>query len=254
MKNRNLLYTMITTLLITFIIASYSLAQYISNNDLVLQASGKMPYLKLESKSISEALIQTSLTTNLPKVAEDTKFIFKIKYKDSEVRNMVLEKHFNESTLLNSKTQIQLDEIFKNQGYTVSNMSDDEIIFVNNSDRYSYSANKYFLGVYNNLVTIYKTDNKGDITAHKIFNSNVYAEDGKQRQYDFETKDNGELQFIRIDDLKEKDGLVEDLIHGRKYSKESDDSQAVEVDQEYESGEFNTPEKAFDYARGLLKS
>ena len=41
--------------------------------------------------------MQTSLTTNLAKVAEDTKFIFKIKYKDKEVRNMVLEKYYNGS-------------------------------------------------------------------------------------------------------------------------------------------------------------
>ena len=77
-------------------------------------------------------------------------------------------------TVLNSKTQSELNDFFKNQGYTVSNMSDDEIIFVNNSDRYSYSANRYFLGVYDDLVTIYKTDKNGDITAQKIFNSNVY--------------------------------------------------------------------------------
>lgn len=243
---------MLTTLLIAFVISSYSLAQYITNHNLVLQSSSKMPYLKLTVKS--EDLMQASLTTSLQKVAENTKFIFKIKYKDSEVRNMVLEKHFNGSTLLNSKTQTQLDQLFKTQGYTVYSMSDHEIIFVNNSDRYSYSANRYYLGVYNNLVTIYKTDNNGDITAHKIFNSNVYAEDGKQKQYDFNSKDSGELQYIKIDDLKEKDGLAEDLIYGRKHSKDGSGTQAVEVDLEYENGEFKTPEKAFDYARGLLKS
>ena len=27
----------------------------------------------------------------------------------------------------------------------------------------------------------------------------------------------GELQYIKVDDLKEKDGLVDDLIKGRKY-------------------------------------
>ncbi|MBU3143925.1 hypothetical protein [Clostridium sp. CF012] len=250
MKNRKFLYTILATLLIIFSIASYSLTDYINNHNLVLQASGKIPFLKLITKNTSDK----SVTASLPVVAEDTKFIFKIKYKDIEVRNKVLEKHFNGSTLLNSKTQAQLDGIFKSQGYTVSNMSDHEIIFVNNSDRYSYSANRYYLGVYNNLVTIYKTDNNGDITSHKIFNSNVYAEDGKQREYNFETNDSGELQYIKIDDLKEKDGLVEDLVHGRKYTKDSDASQAVEVDEEYESGEFKTPEKAFDYARGLLKS
>ena len=122
-------------------------------------------------------------------------------------------------TILNSKTQVQLNEIFKNQGYNVSNMSNYEIIFINNSDRYSYNANRYFLGVYNNLVTIYKTDKNGDIIAHKIFNSNVYAEDGKQQKYDFKAKDSGELQYIKIDDLKEKDGLVEDLIKGKNILK-----------------------------------
>ncbi|GCD09634.1 hypothetical protein [Clostridium tagluense] len=252
MKNRKILYAMLTTLLVTFVIASYSLAQYITNHKLELQSSSKIPYLKLTAKG--EDSMQASVTSNLPKALENTKFVFKIKYKDCEVRNMVLEKHFNGSTLLNSKTQAQLDEIFKNQGYTVSNMSNSEIVFVSKSDRYSYSANRYFLGVYDNLVTIYKTDNNGDITAHKIFNSNVYAEDGNQKQYDFGAKDSGELQYIKINDLKEKDGLVEDLIYGRKYSKDIVGPQSIEVDQEYESGEFKTPEKAFDYARGLLKS
>jgi len=167
---------------------------------------------------------------------------------------MVLEKHFNDSIVLNSKTQAELNDLFKNQGYTVSNMSNHEIVFVNNSERYSYNANRYFLGVYNNLVTIYKTDDNGDITAHKIFNSNVYAEDGKQRKYDFQTKDSGELQFIRINDLEEKDGLVEDLIRGRKYTKDINGTNIMEIDEEYEKGEFKSAEKAFDYARGLLKS
>jgi len=254
MKNRKILYAMLTALLIAIASGSYSLTQYINNHNLVLEASSKIPFLKLTDKNISEDAMQAAVTANLPVVAKDTKFIFKIKYKDSEVRNIVLEKHFNESIILNSKTQAQLNELFKNQGYTVSNMSDHEIAFVNNSDRYSYSANRYFLGVYNDLVTIYKTDNNGDIIAQKIFNSNVYGDNGKQRQYDFESKDSGELQYIKIDDLKEKDGLVEDLIRGRKYSKDSGASQAVEIDEEYESGEFKTPEKAFDYARGLLRS
>ena len=179
MKNRKYLYLILTTLLITFVIVSYSLAQYISNNNLRFETSGTMPYLKLTTKSGDS--MQTSLTTNLAMVAQDTKFIFKIKYIDKEVRNMVLEKYYNGSTRLNSKTEVQLNELFKNQGYNVSKMSNHEIIFVNNSDRYSYSANRYFLGVYNNLVTIYKTDKNGDIIAHKIFNSNVYGEDGKQQ-------------------------------------------------------------------------
>ena len=254
MKNRKILYLLLSTLLIAFVIVSYSLAEYINKHNLVLETSGTMPYLKLTAKTNSDGSLQASFISNLPKVAEDTKFVFKIIYKDKEVRNMVLEKHFNDSIVLNSKTQAELNELFKSQGYTVSNMSNHEIVFVNNSERYSYNANRYFLGVYNNLVTIYKTDDNGDIIAHKIFNSNVYAEDGKQRKYDFQTKDSGELQFIRINDLEEKDGLVEDLIRGRKYTKDINGTNIMEIDEEYEKGEFKSAGKAFDYARGLLKS
>ena len=257
MKNRKGLYLLLGILLIAFCGASYSIANYISENNIVLEASSKLPYLKLTVKSIDNeknAVLQTSVTTSLVSVAKDTKFVFKIKYKDKEVRNMVLEKHFNESTVLNNKTQKDLDESFKTQGYVVDSMSNSQVVFVNNSDRYSYSPNRYFLGVYNDLVTIYKTDENGNITAHKVFNSNVYSEDGSQRKYDFEAKESGELQYIRIGDLKEKDGLVDDLIKGRKSIKDNNGSQDAEVDQEYEKGEFKTPEKAFDYARGLLKS
>lgn len=254
MKKKKVLYLMLTSLLIAFVSASYSLSHYININNLKLVTSAEMPYFRLSDKSIIDESKQASMTTNIPKVTESTKFVFKIIYKDKEVRNMVLEKHFNESSVLNSKSQAELNDLFKIQGYIVSSMSDHEVLFVNNSDRFSYNANRYFLGVYNNLVTIYKTNNNGDITAQKIFNSNVFSTDGKQLKYDFMAKDSGELQYVKIADLLEKDGLVVDLIKGRKYTKDSDTNKNVDVDEEYEKGEFNTPEKAFDYAMGLLKS
>ena len=252
MKNRKILYLLLTILLIVFFGTSYSLAYYINKNDLKLEACDTLPYLRLTAKGIIDNeknnLRQTSVTTNLAKVAEDTKFVFKIKYKDKEVRNMVLEKHFNGSTELNRKTVAELNEYFKNQGYTVENMSTDEIVFINNSDRYSYKANRYFLGIYDDMVTIYKTDKNGNIITHKLFNSNIYEVNGKEQQYDFEAQDKGELQYIKIDELKEKDGLVDKLIKGGK------SSQDIDVNDNYEKWEFESAGEAFDYARGLLKS
>ncbi|MEK6264044.1 MAG: hypothetical protein N2B06_04645 [Clostridium sp.] len=256
MKNRKILYLMITILLIAFSSASYTLARYMNKNDLKFEASSKLPFLKLRDKGMSdnnENSKQTSVVTNLFKGISQTKFTFVIKYKDKEVRNMVLEKHFNATNELDSKTKEELNELFKKQGYTVSSMSKGKVDFVNNSDRYSYSANRYYLGIYNDLVTIYKTDNNGDIIAHKIFNANVYAADGTQLQYDFEAEDKEEPINIKLDDLIEKEGVLDDLILGKKYVKD-----AVEIidleETEYEKGEFRTSEKAFDYARGLLRS
>lgn len=261
MKNRKILYSILTIILIAFVCANYSLMHYMSKNDLKLETYGNLPYLKFTSKVIENGdSLQTSVTTNLARVSTDTKFVFKIKYKDNVVRNMVLEKYFNSSTILIRKTKEELNEYFKNQGYTVLNMSNDEIVFVNTSNRYSYKPNRYFLGVYEDMVTIYKTDKNGNITASKLFNANVYSADGKQQKYDFESIDKGELQHIKIIDLKEKDGLVEDLIRGRKYSKDDvtkkdvDTNNDLEDSDEYEKGEFKSPAKAFDYAMGLLKS
>ena len=254
MKSRKVLYSILTIILIAFASVNYSLIHYMNKNDLRLEASGLLPYLKFTEKKISDNnLMQTSVNTNLNRVSQDTNFIFKTKYKDNEVRNMVLEKDYNASTVLNSKTEVEINEFFKNQGYTVLNMSNTEVVLVNNSNRYSYKPNRYFLGVYKDLVTIYKTDKNGDITAQKLFNSNVYAADGKQQKYDFKAIDKGEVLYIKTSDLKEKDGLVEDLIKGRKYVKDITDIKDNE-DSEYEKGEFKTPEKAFDYARGLLRS
>ncbi|HEY8888752.1 MAG TPA: hypothetical protein VIM70_00635 [Clostridium sp.] len=255
MRNTKILYTILTIILIAFIGGNYSLVHYMDKNNLKLETNASLPFLKFTDKIISDNdLMQTSVTNKLAMVSKDTKFIFKIKYKDKEVRNMVLEKHFNGSQLLISKTQPELTEFFKNQGYSVFSMSNDEIVFVNNSDRFSYKGNMYFLGVYDDLVTIYKTDKNGNIVAHKLFNSNVYAIDGKQQKYDFEAVDKNDLQYIKIADLKEKDGLVDDLIKGRKYSKDVVGVNNIDEESEYEKGEFKTPEKAFDYARGLLKS
>jgi len=253
MKKRKILYSMLTIILIAFIGANYSLARYMNKNNLKLETCSTLPYLKFTVKSNSK-LMQTSVTTNLTRVSQNAKLIFEIKYKDKDVRNIVLEKYFNESKVLNRKTQSELNAFFKNQGYVVSNMSNDEVVFVNTSNRYSYKANRYFLGVYEDLVTIYKTDKDGNIVAHKLFNSNVNAENGKQLKYNFETQDKGESQYINIADLKEKDGLVDDLIRGRKYNKDVKTSKDIEDSDEYDKGEFKTPEKAFDYARGLLRS
>jgi len=254
MKSRKGLYSILTIILIAFALTNYSLVHYMNKNDLKLEASGFLPYLKFTQKKISDNnLVQTSVNASLDRVTQDTKFIFKTKYKDKEVRNMVLEKDYNGSTVLNSKTKVELNEFFKSQGYSVLNMSNPEVVLVNNSNRYSYKPNRYFLGVYEDLVTIYKTDNNGDITAQKLFNANDYDADGKQQKYDFEAVDKGEVQYIKISDLKEKDGLVEDLIKGRKYAKDITDVKDND-DSEYEKGEFKTPEKAFDYASGLLKS
>lgn len=256
MKKIKTLYKIFTITIIIVVCANYSLVHYMNKNDLKLEAYGRLPYLKFTQKGTDSNLIQTSVTTKLSRVAENTKFVFKNKYKDKEVRNMVLENHFKNSIVLNNKTQSELNDFFKSQGYIVNNMTVDEVVFVNESDRYSYKANRYFLGVYDNNVTIYKTDKNADITSYKLFNSNVYDAKGKQLKYDFEAVDKGELQYIRIDDLTEKDGLVDDLLRGRKYSKDIDDSKdAVDAEaNEYEKGEFKTAEKAFDYARGLLKS
>ncbi|MCJ7690595.1 MAG: hypothetical protein MUO60_14950 [Clostridiaceae bacterium] len=254
MKNRKILYLMITILLIVFSSASYSLARYMNKNDLIIEASSKLPILKLTDTSIidNENLKQTSMTTNLTKVTGQTKFTFVIKYKDKEVRNMVLEKQFNDSNALVSKTKEELNDLLKKQGYTVSSMSKGQVNFVNNSDRYSYNANRYFLGIYNDLVTIYKTDNNGDITAHKIFNANVYLADGTQKDYDFEAEDKGEVIYVKTDDLKDKDLVLEDLILGKKYVKDSEGP--IDMEESEEKGEFKTAEKAFDFARGLLGS
>jgi uncharacterized protein YxeA len=256
MKNRKILQLSLTFLLIVFFATSYSFAHYIIKNDLKLGTYGSLPYLRLIARNGSDSSRQTSITTSssLPKVTEGTKFIFKIKYKDNEVRNIVLEKHFNESSSLIKKTQVELDEFFKNQGYITESMSNSEIIFVNNSDRYSYGANRYFLGAYKDLVTIYKTDKDGSITAHKLFNANVFSADGKEKKYDFDAEDKDELQYIKVDDLKDKDGLVDNLIRGKKYNKDVDGSEYVDESEEYEKWEFKSPEKAFDFAKSLLGS
>ena len=255
MKKSRILYLSLTALIIIFFVTSFSLANYIIKNNLKLQAYGTMPYFKLIAKSDKDSLLQTSVTTKLETVSESTKFVFKIKYKDIEVRNMVLEKHFNRSKLLVRKTQAELNEFFKKQGYVVETMSNSEITFVNNSDRYSYKADRYFLGIFDDVVTIYKTDQNGNIVAHKLFNANVaYNSDGKPDTYDFEAQEKGEPQYIKVDDLKEKDGLLDDLIKGRKFTKDGDGSEYAEDSEDYEKGEFKDPEKAFDYARGLLSS
>lgn len=255
MKNRKFLYLLLTILLIAFFGTSYSLAHYINKNDLKLETSDTLPYLKLTAKNGSDNeknnLRQTSVVANFAKVSEDTKFVFKIKYKDKEVRNVVLEKHFNGSTLLNNKTVTELNEFFKNQGYSVYNISDDEIVFLNSSDRYSYKANRFFLGVYDDFVTIYKTDTNGDIIAHKLFNSYAYEDEDIVKNHDFEAQEKGELQYIKIDELKDKDGLVDYLTRGKKYSEENDVINEIE---EEEKWGFRTYENAFDFARSLLKS
>ena len=71
MKNRKVLYSVLTIILIAFASANYSLVHYMNKNNLRLDASGFLPYLKFTQKKISDNnLMQTSVNTSLDKIKQ----------------------------------------------------------------------------------------------------------------------------------------------------------------------------------------
>jgi hypothetical protein len=177
-----------TILLAILTIAIFSLSFYVCVNKL------KVTNIKDSNNQFNSTnlVVPDGLTvhSNLDDVVSaNANIIFKVKYiKSGEV---VTEKE-EKAEDLSGKKKSEVDEVYKNEGYKVQNITSSEVVLVKEVDK--YAPNKYVLGIKDGCIAIYKTDKDG----------NMFIENERR-----------DITDIKTDKLKEAD--IQLLTKGDKY-------------------------------------
>ncbi|KZL93760.1 hypothetical protein [Clostridium magnum] len=177
-----------TILLVILTIAIFSLSFYVCVNKLKVTniKDNKDQFNSTNSVAPDGLTVHSNLDDV---VSANANLVFKVKYiKSGEVVTEKEEKAEN----LSGKKKNEVDEIYKNEGYKVENITSSEVVLIREVDK--YAPNKYVLGIKDGRIAIYKTDKDG----------NMFIEN-----------DERDLTDIKTDKLKEAD--IQLLTKGDKY-------------------------------------
>lgn len=177
-----------TILLVILTIAIFSLSFYVCVNKLkVTNIKDNKDQFNSTNSVVPDGLTVHSNLDDV--VSANANLVFKVKYiKSGEVVTEKEEKAEN----LSGKKKNEVDEIYKNEGYKVENITSSEVVLIREVDK--YAPNKYVLGIKDGRIAIYKTDKDG----------NMFIEN-----------DERDLTDIKTDKLKEAD--IQLLTKGDKY-------------------------------------
>lgn len=175
-------------LLVFFTITILGLSCYICVNKLkAINIKNNKNQVASSNSGASDSLTVHSNLDDV--VAANANVVFKVKYtKSGEV---VTEKE-EKADDLSGKKKSEVDEVYKNEGYKVQNITSSEVVLVKEVDK--YAPNKYVLGIKDERIAIYKTDKDG----------NMFIEN-----------ENRDITDIKTDKLKEAD--IQLLTKGDKY-------------------------------------
>lgn len=177
-----------TILLVILTTAIFSLSCYVCVSKLkVTNMKDSKNQLSGTNYSVPDGLTVHSSLDDV--VSANANMVFKVKYvKSGEV---ITEKE-EKAEGLSGKKKNEIDELYKNEGYKVQNMTSSEVVLVRDIDK--YAPNKYVLGIKDGRIAIYKTDKDG----------NMFIENDKR-----------DITDIKTDKLKEAD--IQLLTKGDKY-------------------------------------
>jgi len=177
-----------TILLVILTTAIFSLSCYICVSKLkVTNIQDNKNQVNNANSSVTDGLTVHSNLDDV--VSANANIVFKVRYiKSGEV---VTEKE-EKAEDLSGKKKNEVDEVYKNEGYKVQNITSSEVVLVREVDK--YAPNKYVLGIKDGRIAIYKTDKDG----------NMFIENDKR-----------DITDIKTDKLKEAD--IELLTKGDKY-------------------------------------
>ena len=151
-----------------------------------------------EYKKSAASKMENTVYNNTKALDDDTKIVLKI---DGKVeREEDLEKFKDERDITSDITQQFLVEYFKNEGYSLENLTNDKLVLSRSTGNDTLEPNKYYLGEKNGYFAIYKTDengkafieNENDIYTNSIKVDNLPASDQsniKGFKYGYDSKD-----------------------------------------------------------------
>lgn len=129
---------------------------------------------------------------NEEKIKPNSKITFLTKYMNSD---LVKTDKIDTSNNYSGKTTSQLEKIFEKDGYRFNSIYGTEVTFVRELEKFKYEPNKYVLGVKDNTIVIYKTDDNSVLQVDEITNIKVDNTDSKRLEiggpeFQYDTKEN----------------------------------------------------------------
>ena len=126
------------------------------------------------------------------KIKPNSRIVFLTKYLNSD---LVKTDKVDTSNIYSGKTTSQLEKVFEKDGYKFSSISGDDVTFLRELEKYKYSPNKYVLGVKDNTIVIYKTDEDSVLQVDEITNIKIDSTDSKRLEiggpeFQYDTKEN----------------------------------------------------------------
>lgn len=146
-----------TILLVILTVTIFSLSYYVCINRL------KSTNIKDGRHQVNNGNLGVSDTLTVHSnvdgvVSSNSNIVFKVKYiKSGEVMTEKEEKVDD----LAGKKKDEVDEVYKDEGYKVQNITSAEVVLVKEVDK--YAPNKYVLGIKDGCIAIYKTDKDGNM-------------------------------------------------------------------------------------------
>lgn len=195
----------VCTLILAFDISyCLSLSKIFQNNNINFSKKSKVPDTKYEDIS-AEDNEETPVNSYADKmVSESAKIIFKIKYTNSG--DFVVENVEDAKPLVGMK-KIDIEKLYKDKGYYVESITEDEITCIKEAERYTYEKGKYVIGINNAYPAIYKINDDGKMifieNSENLFgNKAKKMSDFSKSFYDELMYGNKEIQFNTLDEAE----------------------------------------------------
>lgn len=171
------------------------------------------------STQISQNINEDSIATSKMKANDTINFLIKYNNCNDFIEDIKMKKlvEKDKEKLIGLK-ESELEAIFKEYGYKLDKLVENEINFIKEIAEYEYQAGSYFIGISGENVVIYNKKSDGNIVVVQNSIEDVRSESG---------------EVITLDKLKDKGNLIDTLYLGRK---------------QYE---FTSKEEAIEYAKAL---
>lgn len=191
-----------TILLVIITIVIFSLSYYVCINRLKSTNIKNSRHQVNNKDGTSDILTVHSNVDNV--VSANANIVFKVKYIKSGELITEKEEKIND---LAGKRKEEVDEVYKNKGYKVQNITPAEVTLIKEIDK--YAPNKYVLGIKDGYIAIYRTDKDGNMFIENSRRDITEIKTEKLKEADIQMLTKGD-KYFQCDTREEAEARLED--------------------------------------------
>ena len=192
-KKIKIAISVFTTLIIVFLVAYTIMTIEFNKTD---SNNKTTPYVP---EAASQSVVTNS--SSVIKVGTNTKVTLKVKYLRS---GNVTSAEISNVELI-GKTKEEVDTIYKIQGYAIDLFNEAEVVLSKSVDKYSdskYIPGKYVLGIKDDNVAIFKSNDQGELYIEDSANDITNIKTKNLKKADIDILNSGDLQFATKEDAE----------------------------------------------------